>query len=481
MLDLMVPPADFSFVLDREFIERLAEIVGDENVLTEQSVLEPFGKDETPEIFSMPDIVAFPRDTAEIARIVALCYENNVPLTPRGAGTGVVGGAVPVCGGLVLSTAKMNQVVEIDKRNMVATVLPGMITGEFQRQLETEGLFYPPDPASVDSCSIGGNVATCAGGMRAVKYGTTRDFVRGLKVIVPPGEVLILGGKMIKDVAGYDLMRLIVGSEGTLGIIGEITVRLLPMPPFQIDLLAGFKTIGQALDAAFSAPTSTGVQPAVMEFIEGDVLVMIEELLEKKLPLSGCGTQIIISLDGFDEEDVVQQSFRVGEHLLSNGAIDVFVADNKQTREIVWKARRSCRDAVRHRSNVIDANDISVPPDRIPELMSRLKSLAEKNNVQIVGFGHIGDGNVHTDLLKGNLDDGEWRRIKEKLVPQILAVAVELGGTITGEHGIGFTKRKFFNLGKPNKWVELQRGIKKTFDPKGILNPMKVFPDTDEC
>ncbi len=461
--------------LTPKFLGELERIVGAENLLTDPADLEKYSRDETPELSALPDAAVVCETAEQVERVVKLCYEHDVPITPRGAGTGVAGGAVPVAGGIVLSVERMNKILEIDRENLVAVAQPGTITGNLQRAVEAEGLYYPPDPASVDSCSIGGNVATGAGGMRAFKYGTTKKFVQGVEVVLPGGFRARFGGKMIKDVAGYDLLGILVGSEGTLGIFTEVMVRLLPKPAYSVDLLAGFETPAQCAAAALSIVPETGIMPAAMEFIEGEIIQMISEVLEREIPLADSGAQLIVSVDGFDEAEVERQYFAVGEHLLARGARDVLVARTRTHSELLWRSRRSIREAIRHRSPDIVAEDLAVPPSRVVDLLDGVKRIGEKFGAQIVGFGHIGDGNLHIDLMRNRMEQEQWERAKRQIVPELFKLAVSLDGTITGEHGIGYVKRAFLPLMRPAPVIETMRQIKKSWDPKNLMNPEKIF------
>ncbi len=463
-------------MLKDKFITSLKKLVGEDCVLTDPDDIEKYAIDETPELFALPDAVVLPQNSSQVEKIVALCYEHSIAITPRGAGTGVVGGAIAVDGGIVISLERMNKILDIDRTDLVAVVQPGAITGDIQRAVESEGIYYPPDPASMDSCSIGGNVATCAGGMKAFKYGVTRQFILGLEVIFPPGARTKLRGRMIKDVAGYDLMNLFIGSEGTLGIATEIILRLLPKPKFSFDLLAGYSTIDGAVSSALSIVPETGVMPSAMEFMQGEIAVMVQKYLGKKIPFNNAGAQILVSLDGDDKKKIEEQIMTVGEHLLSKGAIDVLAAMNKFDSDKLWKTRRSIRDSLRDFSPVISAQDVAVPPSKIPELMRKIAQIGEHHSAQIVGFGHLGDGNMHIDLLREKMEDEQWQRAKNEITHKILEASVELGGTITGEHGIGFIKRKYLNMGIGKTNIDVMRSVKNAIDPKGLMNPQKIFP-----
>jgi len=463
--------------ISKKYLNALYKELDEESVIITPEELEDYSHDETPELIAMPECVVIPKNSHQVEKIVRLSYEHGIAITPRGAGTGVAGGAIPVAGGIVLSLERLDKILEIDNKNLVAVVQPGVITGNLQRAVEEFGLYYPVDPASVDSCSIGGNIATCAGGMRAFKYGTTKKFVQGIEVIFPPGDNVRLGGKMIKDVAGYDLMGILIGSEGTLGVVTETILQLLPYPKFNIDLLAGFNSIQEAAEASLSIVPETGVYPAAMEIWEREITKMSECYLEKKLPFSDAAGQIIISIEGFDESQVKQDYMCIGEHLLSKGALDVLVASSRFESNKFWEARKSLRDAVRHRSPIIAAEDLAVPPSRTPELLAGAKKIGKKHAATIIGFGHIGDGNLHIDLLRDKMTDKQWAEAKGKIVPELLALAIELDGTITGEHGIGYIKRKYLHLGDKKFVIERMRAIKNAIDPQGLMNPQKVFPD----
>ncbi|MCD6418532.1 FAD-binding protein [bacterium] len=463
-------------MISERVITSLRKILGEDSFIISPDDMEKYSCDETPEISAFPDAVALPKNPSQVEKIVSLCYEFSVPITPRGAGTGVVGGALPVGGGIVLSLERMDKIVDVDRKNLVAVVQPGVITGEIQRTVEAEGLFYPPDPASVDSCSIGGNVATCAGGMKAFKYGVTRNFVLGLDVVFPPGVSVKLRGKMIKNVAGYDLMNLFIGSEGTLGIATEITLRLFPKPKFSFDLLAGFSSVYDAVRSTLSIIPKTRVMPAAMEFMQGEIAPMVSRYLGRKVPFVDAGAQILVSLEGSDRKKLEEELMMVGEHLLDAGAIDVLAATSKFDSEKLWKARRSIRDAIRDISPDISAQDVSVPPSKIPELMQKIAKISDEENVKIVGFGHLGDGNMHIDLLREDMEDDIWCTKKEKTELKILSAAVELGGSITGEHGIGFIKRKYLDMAIGGENIRIMRAVKDAIDPKGLMNPHKIFP-----
>ena len=463
--------------IDESILTELKQIVGEENILTSQEDKTKYAHDEVTEIQHEPEAVVKASTTEQISRILKLANERNFPVTPRGAGQGLSCGAVPVCGGVVLTMEDMNRVLEIDEEDLMVTVEPGLITGELQRAVEAVGLFYPPDPASLDSCSIGGNVAENAGGPRAVKYGVTRDYVCGLEAVLPSGEIITLGGKMVKNVAGYDLIQLLVGSEGTLAVITKIILRLLPLPSVRVDLLAPFNSFGEASEAVKQIIKSRTV-PAVIEFMGRDSIMAVEKLTETVIPNHDAAAHLLITLDGNDKDTVDAEYEKVGEICLENGATDVLVADTEKLRDKLWSARRLIIEALQHLSpeHIMDTQDLVVPRAAIPELVARIEAIAKKHEMNIVCFGHSGDGNVHVNIIK-DIPDEEWDRKREPVAEAMYEAALSLGGSITGEHGIGLTRRKYLPLAVQEPAIAVMRKIREAFDPGNILNPGKIFPD----
>jgi len=372
----------------------------------------------------------------------------------------------------------MNRILEIDEENLMLTVEPGVITGELQRAVEAVGLFYPPDPASLDSCSIGGNIAENAGGPRAVKYGVTRNYVCGLEVVFPSGEIITLGGKMVKNVAGYDLIQLLIGSEGTLAVVTKIILRLLPLPSVRTDLLAPFDSFADA-SVAVSKIIKSRIVPAVLEFMGRDSILAVEKLLEKEIPNHDAAAHLLITLDGNDQDTVQAEYEKVGEICVENGATDVFVADTEELRNRLWEARRLIIEALQHLSpeHIMDTQDLVVPRAAIPDLVARIGEIAEEHQMNIVCFGHSGDGNVHINIIK-DIPDEVWDRKREKAAKAAYEAAVSLGGSITGEHGIGLTRRKYLPMVIQEPAIAVMRKIREAFDPGNILNPGKIFPDS---
>ena len=458
-----------------DIVAALQQIVGQEDVLVDDDALERYSHDETVGLRASPEVVVRVVSAAQVSEVLKLAQVNKIPVTPRGAGYGLSGGAVPVCGGIVLSTEKMDRILEIDRVNLMATVEPGVITGEIHRAVEEEGLFYPPDPASLDSCTIGGNVAEGAGGPRAVKYGITKDYVCGLEAVLPSGEIITCGGKLVKDVTGYSLIQLLIGSEGTLAIVTKIILRLLPLPKVQVDLLVPFDSIEAAADTV-SDIIAHRILPTTMEFMERDSLLAVERLLGKKVPFSEAAAQLLIQLDGNIPEGVDADLEVIGDLCLEHGAQDVLVAKDRPTRDRLWEARRLIIDSLNHESPVNHMEDVVVPRSEIPRLLGGIQDIARQHGIRIVSFGHAGDGNVHVNVLKESLADDRWEELLPMVTGDIYRLSLSLGGAITGEHGVGATRRGYLGMALDQVQIELMRRIRGVFDPNSILNPGKIFP-----
>lgn len=456
-----------------EDLQALTAIVGEENALSPPCA-EDYCHDESPDISAPPSIVLKPAGEAQIAHIMTYCNSERIAVVPRGLGTGVAGGAIPFDDAVLLSLERLDKIIEIDDENLMVVTQPAVITGDLQAELESHGLFYPPDPASKDSCSIGGNVATNAGGMTAVKYGITRSYVTGIRAVLPTGEIIRYGGKLVKNVAGYDLLHTILGSEGTLAIITEITLRLLPLPQHRVDLLVGFDTVDDAAKAV-SEIIRRKIVPTAIEFMEGDIVRIVGDVLEKDVPMRDAGAQLIISMDDEDPERLEQRYFALGEIAMELGAIDVLVADTRPFQDRLWETRRSMREALRAVSPTIVAEDVAVPRAKVPELWRGARELGEKYGIKVLSFGHAGDGNLHIDALKYDMPDDQWNAAIEKWVPELFELTVALGGTITAEHGIGRLKRQYLPINHGDAELQLMQRIKTAFDPNNILNPGKAI------
>ncbi len=454
---------------------RLVDALGASNVLTDGDLLQRYARDETSDLEHAPDIVVRVSTAIEAGHALAICNELGVPVTPRGAGTGVTGGAVPVAGGVVLSLERMNRILEIDERNMTALVEPGVITGDLQRAAGEHGLMYPPDPASLESCSIGGNVAEGAGGPRALKYGTTRDYVLGLEFALPDGSVIITGGKFVKNATGFDLCGLITGSEGTLAVITKILLRLVPAPPFTLDLLLPYDTLEAAVDDVY-AILANKILPSALEFMEEDAIRITARHLGEDMPFPKARAHLLVQLDGPSGESVRDQAAAVAGCVgVPDGRI--IAAESRTQSERIWRARRAIREAITAESPVFLAEDTVVPRSEIPPFLKGIKGYLNGKGLRSVMFGHAGDGNVHIDVLRGAMGRAEWDSTLPELKKNIYEIAIAHGGTITGEHGIGYTRRDYLGLALGEEQLALLKRIKSAFDPRGILNPHKIFVD----
>lgn len=458
-----------------DIVRQLNDIAGPNDVFVDRERLDRYAHDETVGLRAEPEVAVRVTTAQQVSAVLKLAARERVPVTPRGAGYGLSGGAVPVQGGIVLSLEKMNRILEIDAENLMATVEPGVITGDLHRAVEAVGLFYPPDPASLDSCSLGGNIAEGAGGPRAVKYGTTKDYVAGLEAVLPSGDIVRMGGKLVKDVTGYNLVQLLVGSEGTLAIVTQIVLRLLPLPPLRVDLLVPFGDFRDAA-AVVSAIIARRIVPTAIEFMERDIVHACRRLLGKELPYADAGAQLLIQLDGSHQAALDEDRDTVSELCLDCGALDVLIAADRPTRDRLWEARRAIIEALNNESPVNHMEDLVVPRAQIPALLDGVHHLAARLGVRILSFGHAGDGNVHVTVLADALDTEAWEALVPRAREELYRLALGLGGTLTGEHGIGATRRSYLPLAIDPSQIEVMRRIRAAFDPDGILNPGKIFP-----
>jgi len=420
-----------------------------------------------------PDVVVLPATTAEIAAIARYCDETRTPLVPRGGGTGYTGGSVPTHGGILLSLERMNRILEIDEANLLTVVEPNVTTGTLQDAVERVGLFYPPDPASLRQSVIGGNVAECAGGPRAFKYGVTKRYVLGLEAVLPTGEVVRTGGKSVKNVVGYDLTQLLVGSEGTLAIITQIILRLIPKPPVQAALRATFTSVSAAVDAV-GALLRARVIPASLELIDGDCLEAVARNLGvRSLAPEGTAAFLLIEVDGLPEQ-VQAEADRVEHALHASGATEVLRAHDEAERQELWRVRREMSPSLKQIAPIKFNHDVVVPKARIPDLFRLVADLKSRYKLRIPCFGHVGDGNIHVNIMVAD-DAAEIRRAHEA-EDVLFRGVVALEGSISGEHGIGFAKAKYLGYELTPETIALMQRVKLAFDPHGILNPGKIFP-----
>jgi glycolate oxidase len=460
--------------VDARTIDRLTAIAGSDSVSLDPQIVGRYSRDETTEASGLAEVVVRPRTTEAVAQVMRLASELSIPVTPRGGGTGVTGGAVPAHGGIILSLERMNRIIEIDTDNLMAVAEPCVITGDLARAAASHGLFYPPDPASIDSCALGGNVAEGAGGPCAVKYGTTKDYVTGLVVVFPDGSVSRLGGKIVKNATGYSLIGLFVGSEGTLGVITEITVRLLPQSPYSIDFMVPFADLAAA-SSAVSAVIRACIVPTAIEFIEKEAITLASRFLKKELPFPDAGAQLLIRLDGDDKPAVDRQMERLWETVKQQGARDMIVAESAATRDRLWEGRRCMREAVVAEGGAKCGEDVVVPRAAIPAFVGMAKGLLTEAGIGSIFFGHAGDGNIHVELMKGALSDGQWHKRLPAAREGLYRLAAGLGGMITGEHGIGLIRKEYLGLSLDAAQIAVMRRIKEALDPKGIMNPGKIF------
>jgi glycolate oxidase len=419
-----------------------------------------------------PSAIVWPENTEDIVKVMKYAFDSGTPVVPRGAGTGMTGGVVPLTGAMILSFEKMNRILEVDSENLCVICEPGLINGRLQRDLERRDLFYPPDPASMNFCTIGGNVAENAGGPRAIKYGVTRDYVMEIEAVLPDGKILTTGVKTSKGVTGYDLTRLLVGSEGTLSVFSKIRLKILPMPEEVITLLVLFNDLGSSGQAVSKIITSK-IIPRTLEFMDREAISAVEKFKPVGLPQE-VEAILLIELDGYPST-ITKDAEKVAEICEHLGA-EVNMAEGEEAREKLWEARRAVSPALYHISPTKINEDIVVPRNRIPDMLKRLRKLSEEKGVKIVNFGHAGDGNIHVNIMVDRRNKEEYKK-GLKLVEQVFKETLELGGTISGEHGIGLTKAPYLGMEISETELSIMKSIKKVFDPKNILNPGKIFPE----
>lgn len=459
--------------LAAEDIAYIREVIQDSRrILLGDDINEEYSHDELSDTKSWPDVVVRATSTEEISRIMAYAYEHDIPVTPRGAGTGLVGSSVPMEHGIMIDTTLMNHILELDEENLTITVEPGVLLMELAAYVEERDFFYPPDPGE-KSATIGGNISTNAGGMRAVKYGVTRDYVRGLEIVLPDGRIMEVGGKVVKNSSGYDLKDLIVGSEGTLCMVTKAILKLLPLPKKTISLLVPFPTLEQAINTVPKIVSSKSV-PTAIEFMQREVIIDAEEYLGKKFPDNSSDAYLLLKFDGNTTEEVEAEYDDVAKLCLAEGAIDVLISDTEERDESIWKARGAFLEAIKGSTTYMDEVDCVVPRNCVNELVQYIHTLNDKEQIRIKSFGHAGDGNLHVYILKDDLSDEEWEIKMNKVMDLIYDKAHQLRGQVSGEHGIGFAKKPYLSKSLPADALELMKGIKAVFDPKNLLNPHKI-------
>lgn len=449
--------------------KKLKDFVGEENYYDDEAHLQAYCYDATRERY-VPDCVIFPKNEDEICKILKYCNENRIAIIPRGAGSGFTGGALPSNGGVILAMEKyFNNILEIDKKNMIVRVQPGVVNKHLQDAVEKEGLFYPPDPASQEYSTIGGNVSENAGGMRAAKYGITKDYVMAIRAVLPNGEIIRAGKKTIKDVAGYNIAGILIASEGTLAVITEITLKLIAKPKLKKSAMGIFATIEDAMNAVYKTMTS-GVTPVAMEFLDNLSIRAVESKFNKGLPINA-GAILITEVDGNLNEEIMYQLDQIEQKFKENGCIEFHIAKDDKEAADIWFARRNASQSINIYGKKKLNEDITVPRSKLPELLKKIDEIGKKYGFKIPCFGHTGDGNVHTNVMVEDLKDIDKGY---EAIEEIFKIVVALEGTLSGEHGIGLSKAPFMHLAFTQAEMELFRSLKKAFDPNNILNPGKM-------
>ena len=455
-----------------EEIAALQRIVGESEVFWGEAINEDYAHDELGGISRMPEVLVRVRSTEEVSAIMKLAYEKNIPVTVRGSGTGLVGAAVPIHGGILLETTKMNKILALDENTLTVTVQPGVLLMELAAFAEEHDFLYPPDPGE-KSATIGGNISTNAGGMRAVKYGVTRDYVRALTVVLPNGEILQLGAAVAKNSSGYSLKDLVIGSEGTLCVITEAVLKLVPLPKVSVSLLVPFPDMKSAIEAVPHIIRSK-VTPTAIEYMSRDTILFSESYLGKRFPDTKNDAYILLTFDGNSQAQVEQDMSTVAELCLNIGALDAYIVDTEERKKSVWSARGAFLEAIKASTTEMDECDVVVPGNKVDTFIKYTHELAAEFHVRIPSFGHAGDGNLHVYICRDELSDEEWEKTLSAIFDRMYEKSVELGGLVSGEHGIGYAKKDFLKRQYGETPIALMQGIKQVFDPKNILNPGKV-------
>ncbi|MCL2403939.1 MAG: FAD-binding oxidoreductase [Defluviitaleaceae bacterium] len=459
--------------IDSADIAFLKSIIPHDRITIGTDVSESYARDELGDAIKSPDVLIYIRSANEVSLIISHANIHRIPVVARGAGTGLVGGAVAIHGGIMLCTSKMNRVLELDEENMTLTVEPGVMLMEIAAYVEPKGFFYPPDPGE-KSATIGGNISTNAGGMRAVKYGVTRDYVRALEVVLPSGEIVELGGKVVKDSSGYSLKNLVIGAEGTLAFITKAVLKLLPLPGKTRSLLIPFPDINNALGAV-QGIMKTKIIPTAVEFMERDVILDAEKFLGKTFPDKSSEAYLLLTYDGSDITEIESAYAALAEVCYASGATDLLIVDTEERKEAVWSARGAFLEAIKSSTTQMDECDVVVPKNKVAAFLAYTYELSREYNVRIKSFGHAGDGNLHIYVLRDALDDIQWKSTLSTVFTHLYERAAMYGGKVSGEHGIGYAKLPYLQSSECATVLELMRGVKRVFDPNGILNPGKVI------
>ncbi len=460
--------------ISKEHVGYLQNLLLDKAFTNEKQLIE-YGHDETEDFNFPPSIVLKPTTVEEISAVMRYCFENEIPVTPAGARTGLSGGALPTHHGVLISMEKFNHILEIDEKNHQVTTEPGVITQVLQDAVKAKGLFYPPDPASKGSCFIGGNVSENSGGPKAVKYGVTKDYVLNLEVVLPSGEVIWTGANVLKNATGYNLTQLIVGSEGTLGIITKIVLKLIPHPTTDMLMLVPFFDAQKACEAV-AAIFQAGITPSGLEFMERDALTWTQQFTQDFSIQVADNHQahLLIEVDGFDSEVLMKECEKILAVLEDFETDEILFAESEAQKNTLWSLRRKVGEAVKSQS-IYKEEDTVVPRFALPQLLFHVKEIGKKYGFHSVCYGHAGDGNLHVNIIKGELSDEQWENELPIAIREIFTEVVKLGGTLSGEHGIGLVQKSYMDIAFPEVTLDLMRAIKKVFDPKGILNPNKIF------
>jgi glycolate oxidase len=458
-----------------EMLESVKKIVGSQYVFFDNETLSDYAHDETEDLRFLPELVIKPGSSTEISAILKFCNANNIAVTPRGAGTGLSGAALPVFKGVIISMERFNKILEIDERNLQATVEPGVINEIFQEAVKEKGLFYPPDPASKGSCYLGGNLAMSSGGPKAVKYGVTKEYVLNMEVVLPTGEIIWTGANVLKNSTGYNLTQLMIGSEGTLGIITRIVFKLIPYPKHNLVMLVPFTSCEKACESV-SAVFRNGLVPSAMEFMERDAIDWTLKFVPEiniTVP-EEVQAHLLIEVDGNDLDVLFKECEIIAGIMAEFESGEILFAETTEQKENIWKLRRKVAEAVKSNS-VYKEEDTVVPRAELPKLLNGVKAIGKKYGFRSVCYGHAGDGNLHINIIKGELSEEFWDHELSKGIREIFMLCRQLGGTISGEHGIGWVQKEYIDIVLSPKVVELQKGIKRLFDPNNILNPGKIF------
>jgi len=458
-----------------EIISKLKEISGNEFVFIDADSIQNYSHDYTEDFSFPPEVIVKPANTKEVAEILKLANEFKVSVVPRGGGTGLSGGALPLFGGICISMERFKKIIEIDEENFQAVVEPGVITQIFQEGCEKRGLFYPPDPASRGSCFLGGNLAECSGGPKAVKYGVTKDYVLGLEFVTAKGEIINTGARVLKNSTGYNLTQLIIGSEGTLGIITKIYFKLLPLPAKKKVILVAYNSIEECA-ASVAKIFQAGITPSALEMMERTAIEAAKKQLGKEFPNSHAEAQLLIEVDGNYEETLDKDIEKIAEVVSEAGAFDIVMAEDTNKMAELWALRRCIGEAVKSISTYKE-EDTVVPRAKMPELIRGVKEICNQYEITSICYGHAGDGNVHVNILKDKTDNETWEKNIDTAIRKIFELTVSLGGTISGEHGIGYSQKNYLDIAIKENELSLMKEIKKVFDPNGVMNPGKIFKD----